>query len=98
MALVARRAMHVVEPVAFGNANLNRMAELFVARHEIELELDGPARGRGDRQREVVVSALLVPTMSAADLPRWVSDERRNAKRFLSASTGRWMLRNSSPG
>ena len=41
---------------------------------------------------------LRVPTRSAAERPRWVSEVRRKAKRFSSARAGRWMLRNSSPG
>ena len=35
---------------------------------------------------------------NTAERPRWVSEERCEAKRLRSARAGRWMLRSSSPG
>ena len=43
-------------------------------------------------------SALRVPMRNTAERPRWVSEERCEAKRLRSARAGRWMLRSSSPG
>ena len=89
VALIGRRAVHVVEPVVgLDGASIARRS--------------APADGRrskwsciGLAVAAVMVSVksspvlLRVPTTSAAERPRWVSELRRKAKRFSSALAGR---------